>query len=204
MPFEAPRPSDLSEKRGDLAIHSIVQAYDLRRERLDRVVHETEYLEFATEIRDRGEGGFDRLDMLFSDPDEYFGLVERFEHDEALPNGWVNMTHFVFFAGPKLVGASRLRHALSPALELDGGHIGYHVRPSLRGRGYATEILRQTLEEAQRMGIPKALLTVATHNAPSIRVVEKNGGLFDKEVRSPRSAETMRRYWVHTQQEGAS
>ena len=151
----------------------------LQMERLNRSIHETGYLEFATEFRDQGEGGFDRLEMLFSDPDEYFDLVERFEHDENLPNGWVNMSHFIFFAGSQLVGTSRLRHRLSAVLELDGGHIGYHVRPSLRGRGYATEILRQTLKEAGRMGIPKALLTVATTNAPSIRVVEKNGGLFD-------------------------
>lgn len=170
----------------------------LQLQRLHRSAHEEQYLAFATEIRDRGEGGFDRLEMLFSDIDEYFDLVHRFEHDEELPNQWVNMSHFVFFVGPQLVGTSRLRHRLSPWLELDGGHIGYHVRPSQRRRGYATEILRQTLEEAHRMGIPKALLTVATTNAPSIRVVEKNGGLFDKETLSPRSGETMHRYWIDT------
>ena len=177
---------------------------ELHLERLDRSVHEAAYLDFAAEFRDRSEGGFDRLEMLFSDADEYFGLVERFEHNEDLPNGWVNMSHFIFFAGSQLVGTSRLRHRLSAVLELDGGHIGYHVRPSLRGLGYATEILRQTLKEAGRMGIPKALLTVATTNAPSIRVVVKNGGAFDKEVRSLRTGETMRRYWVHTQQEASN
>jgi predicted acetyltransferase len=176
----------------------------LQMERLNRSIHETEYLEFAAEFRDQDEGGFDRLEMLFSDTDEYFGLVERFEHDEELPNHWVNMSHFVFFAGPQLVGTSRFRHRLSAVLELDGGHIGYHVCPSLRGRGYATEILRQTLKEAGLMGIPKALLTVATPNAPSIRVVEKNGGLFDREVRSPRSGEIMRRYWLDTEREISS
>ena len=51
------------------------------------------------------------------------------------------------------------------------------------------------------MGIPKALLTVATTNAPSIRVVEKNGGLFERETISPRSGETMRRYWIDTARE---
>lgn len=174
---------------------------ELHLERLDRSVHEAAYLDFAAEFRDRSEGGFDRLEMLFSDADEYFDWVERFAHDEDLPNGWVNMSHFIFFAGSQLVGTSRLRHRLSAVLELDGGHIGYHVRPSLRGRGYASEILRQTLKEAGRIGIPKALLTVATTNAPSIRVVEKNRGLFDREVRSPRSGETMRRYWVDTERE---
>ena len=182
----------------DLAIHPTMPTHDLQIASLNRSVHETAYLEFAAEFRDRGEGGFDRLDMLFSDTDQYFDWVERFEHSEDLPNGWVNMTHFIFFSGPQLVGTSRLRHTLSPALELDGGHIGYHVRPSLRGRGYATEILRQTLKEARRIEVPKALLTVATTNTPSIRVVEKNGGLFDQEVLSPRSGETMRRYWVPT------
>ena len=173
-------------------------AQNLHLERMDRSIHEARFLELAAEFRDLGEGGLERLDMLFADPEGYFDLVDRFEHDRDLPDGLVPMSRLLFFDGDLLVGQSNLRRRLSPYLHLDGGHIGYLVRPSLRGRGYATEILRQTLEEAHQIGIAKALLTVATTNLPSLRVVEKNGGLFERETVSPGSGETMRRYWIDT------
>ena len=52
-------------------------AQDLHFERLDRSIHEARFLEFAAEFRDLGEDGFDRLDMLFSDPDRYFDLAHE-------------------------------------------------------------------------------------------------------------------------------
>ena len=93
-----------------------------------------------------------------------------------------------------------LRRRLSPALHLDGGHIGYHVRPSLRGRGYATAILSRTLREARHIGIRSVLLTVADTNLASIRVIEKNRGVFERVTISPRSGDTMHRYWIDTTQ----
>ena len=182
----------------------VMGAQDLHFERLDRSIHEARFLEFAAEFRDLGEGGVDRpdlLELLFSDPDRYFDLALRFEHDRDLPDDLVPMSRYLFFDGDWLVGQSNLRHRLSPELHLDGGHIGYAVRPSARRRGYATEILRQTLEEAHRKNIPKALLTVATTNRPSLRVIEKEGGVFDGQTTSPRRGETMRRYWIETARE---
>jgi len=175
-----------------------MSAGDLRIERLDRLRHETVFLEFAEEFRDAGEDGLDQIDQLFADPDEYYDLALRFEHDRDLPDGLVPMSRFLFFDGDWLVGQSNLRRRLSPALHLDGGHIGYAVRPSARRCGYATEILWQTLEEAHRIDIAKALVTVATTNLASLRVVEKNGGVFDRETRSPRTGQTMRRFWIDT------
>jgi len=175
-----------------------MSARDLRFERLDRSRHEACFLEFAEEVRDAGEDGLDRIDLLFSDPDDYYDLADRFEHDRDLPAPLVPMSRFLFFDGNRLVGQSNLRRRLSPQLHLDGGHIGYLVRPSARLRGYATEILGQTLQEASRIGITRALLTVATSNLPSLRVVEKAAGVFDRETLSPRTGETMRRYWLDT------
>jgi len=170
----------------------------LRIERLNRSVHEARFLEFAQEFRDADEEALDQLDLLLSAPDEYFDLADRFEHDRNLPVGLVPMSRFFFFDGDTLVGQSNLRRRLSPLLNLDGGHIGYAVRPSARRRGHASEILRQTLGEASRIGIARALLTVATTNRPSIRVVEKNGGVFDRETISHKDGQKMRRYWIET------
>ena len=115
---------------------------------------------------------------------------------QATADAAIALRHF--FDGDTLVGQSNLRRRLSPLLHRDGGHIGYAVRPTARRRGHASEILRQTLGEASRIGIARALLTVATTNRPSIRVVEKNGGVFDREAISHRDDQEMRRYWIET------
>ena len=173
-----------------------MEVQGLRLERLDRAVHEARFLELAEEVRDAGEDGLDRMDLLFADPDEYYDLADRFEHDRHLPAPLVAMSRFLFFDGDRLVGQSNLRRRLSPQLHLDGGHIGYLVRPSARLQGHATEILRQTLGEAHSIGIARALVTVATTNLASLRVVEKAGGVFDRETISPRTGDVMRRYWI--------
>mgnify|MGYP002236365423 FL=1 len=43
---------------------------------------------------------------------------------------------------------TNLRHHLNDYLLAYGGHIGYSVRPSERKNGYASQMLRLTLEKA--------------------------------------------------------
>jgi predicted acetyltransferase len=74
-----------------------------------------------------------------------------------------------------MLGGIRLRHRLSERLWQDGGHIGYDIRPSERGKGYATKMLELVLEKARERGLPWVLLTVDPSNVASIRVMEKNG-----------------------------
>ncbi len=58
------------------------------------------------------------------------------------------------------------------------GHIGYGVVPGKRGRGYATDALRQMLEYARVEGLPFVELTTDPDNLASQRVIEKNGGVL--------------------------
>jgi predicted acetyltransferase len=97
-----------------------------------------------------------------------------------------------------VVATSRLRHRLVPDLEVEGGHIGYSVRPSLRRRGYGALLLSLTLEKAAGLGMASALVTCDADNVASRRVIEKNGGVFAGEGVSPESGKTVLRYWVPT------
>jgi predicted acetyltransferase len=164
----------------------------VRLERLRRF-HEAELVEMAREFRDEGDP---RLDLLLDDPDAYFAEVACFEADQDLGPDQVPQTYFLLFEAGRLVGGSRVRHRLNEKLHLDGGNIGYEIRPPERGKGHGTAILGLSLLEARKLGLERVLLTAATDNVASRRVIEVHGGVPDGSTISPNTGEEMRRYWI--------
>jgi predicted acetyltransferase len=65
------------------------------------------------------------------------------------------------------------------------GHIGYAVVPWKQGRGYATQALREVLEEAKAEGLRYVEITTDPDNLPSQRVIEHNGGVLLEEFVAP-------------------
>lgn len=82
-------------------------------------------------------------------------------------------------AGEEMVGRVSVRHALTPFLLEQAGHIGYAVRPSARRRGHATAALRAALGVAHGLGIDPALLTCDEDNLASRRTIEACGGVLE-------------------------
>lgn len=155
--------------------------------------HMPALLEMAREFQAAGFAGFDRV---ISDPEAHFARIERFALGVGLPRNRVQQTEFFLMRGERILGGSRLRHRLIPVLELDGGNIGYEIRPSERRLGHATQLLALTLERARGLGLARVLLTVEPGNLASVRVVEKNGGVTGKATRSPNTGARMRQYWI--------
>lgn len=81
-------------------------------------------------------------------------------------------------AGDHYLGRARLNLRLNAELTEFGGHLGYDIRPTARGRGHATALLRAALRLARAAGIADALLTCAPDNHASRRVIERNGGVL--------------------------
>lgn len=106
------------------------------------------------------------------------------------PDGWVPATELWWVQDDEFLGRVGIRHRLTPALLEVGGHIGYDVRPSARRQGHATEMLRQALEIARRLGIEPALVTCDVDNVASKTVIERNGGVLEDE------REGKLRYWI--------
>lgn len=75
-----------------------------------------------------------------------------------------------------MLGVVRSRHRLLPSLELEGGHIGYDIRPSARRQGHGTAILALALGRARALGLRGVLLTCDEDNLGSVRIIEDNGG----------------------------
>lgn len=148
---------------------------------------------YAREFSDAGESGFV---LPGGDPEAFLARVERFEAGKDLPADRVRMSWFWLLRGERIVASSRIRHALIPAFLLDGGHIGYEVRPSERRRGIGSELLRLTLDEARRIGLERVLLTTDTTNLGSIGVILANGGTFEGTGISPVTGRPLNRYWI--------
>jgi predicted acetyltransferase len=144
-----------------------------------------------------GEGGHwsyrYRPDLPWAD---YVDLVHRWEDGVDLPEGFVEHAELVAVIDGDIVGRTSVRFVLNDFLRTIGGHIGYAVRPPFRRRGYATEILRQSLDIAHAHGISPVLVTCDVDNIGSRRVIEANGGvlegIFDGEPGLPQK----RRYWI--------
>jgi predicted acetyltransferase len=78
--------------------------------------------------------------------------------------------------GETILGASRLRETLTPALQVWGGHISYDIRPSERRKGYGTQLLALTLDKARDLGLSRVRLMCYHDNVASASIIERNGG----------------------------
>jgi predicted acetyltransferase len=87
------------------------------------------FLAMAREWRAHGD---DRYALALDDFTAFLERVRRAE-SPVQPHGRVPGTQFWGSSGEEIVGCFRLRFSLTPELEVEGGHIGYDVRPSQRG-----------------------------------------------------------------------
>lgn len=60
--------------------------------------------------------------------------------------------------------------------------LGYHVLPIHQGKGYASEAARASVEMARQHGEEYVIAIIARGNVASIRVAEKAGLTYDKNV----------------------
>ena len=128
--------------------------------------------------------------------DNHLRRLEDQRRGEALPEGWVPGTFRVAAVGDRIVGRISIRHRLNDYLSIIGGHVGYAVVPSLRRKGFATEILRQGLVIARSEGVDRVLITCDDDNEGSARAIERCGGVLESVVLGEGDGPRKRRYWI--------
>ena len=145
------------------------------------------------------EDGTDVYEMLQEIPGEENGFLnpvngkpyeeyKRWLADSAassnateLEDGWkVPTSTFWLFCDGKPVGMGRIRHFLTDRLREEGGQVGYSIRPGERNKGYGSLLLKGLVLEAQKLNIPKMLLTIRNGNEASLKAALKNGGVIER------------------------
>lgn len=132
---------------------------------------------------------------------DFAAHVERLQqhaHGEELPNGWVSNSTFWLVDDGVFVGRVNIRHRLTEHLGKIGGHIGYDIRPSKRGNGYGTAMLRLALPKARERGIERVLVTCDAANIASRKIIEKNGGVLENAVTDPETGTEKLRFWIES------
>jgi GNAT superfamily N-acetyltransferase len=151
----------------------------------------------------RAEGRHGELDpILLGDPAEFARYVAALLDDVVHPgapdryvlrafgvrlepplDGYVPQTVLWWVDGDEYLGRINLRHPLNRSLLRRGGNIGYEIRPRARRRGHATAMLAAALPLAAALGVAEARIDCDVANVASRRVIEKNGGVFEREER---------------------
>jgi predicted acetyltransferase len=128
-----------------------------------------------------GENGF--MNSAYGiNPEEFSRFLEdnvKYSKGIDLLPGYVPQTVFWLYIDSKPVGIGKFRHYLNAILRQHGGHIGYCIRPTERGKGYGTIILRELLKKAKDSAVDEALITCDAKNIPSRKVIEANNGILE-------------------------
>lgn len=80
----------------------------------------------------------------------------------------------------KIVGTINIRWNLSEKMLKFGGHIGYGIRPTERGKGYNKIQLYLVLLEAQKLNLDKVMLDCSVDNLGSDKTIKSLGGILER------------------------
>lgn len=137
--------------------------------------------------------------VIEKDPTDFHVMLSFLSNQENgidLPEGWVpDSTFWLVNECNQVLGAVNIRHRLSPFLSQAGGHIGYGIAPSERGKGYATSLLKLALVEAGKLGIDEVLVVCDEENIASERTILRNGGARDEDF-VEENGHVIKRFWI--------
>lgn len=136
-----------------------------------------EFFEYSSEIN--GVGGLHRYLA------DYEGWLKKLEEDYTRVPSEEKVPARTYFlireSDSRIVGMINIRLALNENLKKFGGHIGYSIRPTERGKGYNKINLYLGLKICKEYGIDTVLMDADKDNLASWRTMEALGGINVRE-----------------------
>lgn len=159
-----------------------------------------EFIDAGSEIIN-GSGALDSY-LVKEGYEAWLEEVERKSDVARKKPGEINDSTFFYVReeDDRILGMVNIRYGLNEFLFNEGGHIGYSIRPSERGKGYATQMLDQALWFCRFIGFDKVLVVCDKNNVASARVIQKCGGVLENEFYSEHYDEVLQRYWIPTEE----
>jgi predicted acetyltransferase len=141
-----------------------------------------------------------KLWEVLGDPNDFDGCIltaKKHAQGIDLPADWVPYNIYWLIDDGEIVGLVSIRHRLNEFLAREGGHIGYEIVPSKRGKGYGNVLLELSLQKARGLGMNKVLLTSYDINDASWKIIEKMGGKLENKIKVKGEDALTRRYWIN-------
>ena len=139
----------------------------------DAVAFINEFIEYGSNIN--GTAGLQRY------LDNYEGWLDRLNEDYyRMPNGEQVPARTYFLvrdSDRRIVGMINIRLSLNERLKEYGGHIGYSIRPSERGKGYNKINLYLGLKVCDKYDIGEVFMDADLENPASWKTMEALGGV---------------------------
>lgn len=136
-----------------------------------------EFYEYGSEIN--GTGGLQHF------AENYEGWLEKLERDYTMVPGEERVPARTYFlvreSDRRIVGMINIRLALNEHLRRFGGHIGYSIRPTERGKGYNNLNLYLGLKVCRQYGIDSVLMDADLANPASWKTMEALEGVRVRE-----------------------
>ena len=136
-----------------------------------------EYAEDGSKMN--GAGGLNKH------PEDYEGWLKMTDEYNFLTPDEKRVPAREFFfvreSDRRIVGMINIRIALNERLRAHGGHIGYSIRPSERGKGYNKVNLYLGLKICNQYGIETVLMDADLENPASWKTMESLGGIRVRE-----------------------
>lgn len=152
-----------------------------------------EFIKYKSNIN--GMGGLQRY------PYDYNGWLKKLEDDKIrIPNEEKVPARTYFLVrceDNKIIGMINIRLCLNKRLEKFGGHIGYSIRPTERGKGYNNINLYLGLLKCKEFGINEVLMDANIHNLASWKTMEKLGGVRISEEYNDYEEDVLVRYVIN-------
>ena len=146
-----------------------VPSIDRKKDAIDFI---NEFYEYNSDIN--GVGGLHRY------LDNYEGWLEKLQEDytrEPSEDKVPARTYFfVRENDKKIIGMINIRLVLNERLKKYGGHIGYGIRPTERGKGYNKINLYLGLKVCKEYGIDQVFMDADIDNPASWKTMEALGG----------------------------
>lgn len=155
--------------------------------------YEQSYRDYISEL-----GGEERypfpLDFDHTDFTALLIKLENFRQGKNVPEGFVTSTTLWLVDEGEIIGVANLRHYLNERIKYAGGHIGLGIRPTRRGEGLGSLLLKLSLQKIAELGVSEAHIHCHKHNESSVRMILANGGNLDSEVEL--DGEVVQRYII--------